>query len=85
MATKPRAKPRTTRKLPARRRRPHKRVKVTIALFRCRRCKQAFNNPFKRLFHTCTIGFTAAQRAAARRNLEAARQARKATPKGGSR
>lgn len=60
---------------------------VKVVLFECKRCKLKTNNPIKKLFHTCLMGFspsqknalrqrTAAQDAAARRNLQAARQAR---------
>jgi hypothetical protein len=74
------AKPKTRVK-----RKPRKRKIITfsvkIALFRCARCRQKYNNPFT---HVCLIGFsaseakavrrTAAQREASRRNLRKARE-----------
>lgn len=64
-ARKPAAKKTTTRKR-------RKIVKVTFALFRCKRCRRNYNVPWR---HTCMIGFTAAE---ARRAQRLATQARKA-------
>lgn len=50
---------------------------ISVSLFQCGRCKLKTNNPFKRWGHTCLIGFTPAQRRAARANLEAARKSRR--------
>ncbi len=71
-ARKPAAK-----RAPAKRKKARKRIKVTIklpAFFTCKRCRKGFNWPFG---HVCLIGFTPAQAAAARRNLAAARKAKK--------
>lgn len=79
MPPKPRTT--TTRKAPSKRRTKRKRVAVrspiSVSLFQCGRCKLKTNNPFKRWGHTCLIGFTPAQRRAARANLEAARKAKR--------
>lgn len=89
MATRPASRTRkpTTRK-PAKRKRLTVRSPIKLALFKCRRCKLTTNNPLARIFHTCLVGFstaqkraigerTAAQKAAARRNLQTARQAKR--------
>ncbi|MBO3751509.1 hypothetical protein J5X84_36015 [Streptosporangiaceae bacterium NEAU-GS5] len=77
----PKTRATTARKPPAKRSPKRKRVTVrspvTVTLFQCKRCKLKTNNPLRKLFHTCMVGFTAAQKAAARRNLEAARKARR--------
>ncbi len=65
------------RKAPAKRKKARRNIvkaKVTITLFRCKRCKKGYNWPPS---HVCLIGFTPAQAAAARRNLQAARAAKK--------
>ncbi len=59
----------TTARRPVAKRSPkRKRVKVRSPIT---------NNPFKRFAHTCLIGFTPAQRRAARANLDKARQAKR--------
>lgn len=72
-ARKPAAK-----KAPAKRRKAsRKRVSVSVkirALFTCKRCKKGYSLPWA---HTCMIGFTPAQAAAARKNIALARKAKK--------
>ncbi len=77
----PKTRSTTTRK-PAAKQAPAKRksrsrkrikVKVTFALFTCKTCKKPYNLPW---FHTCMLGFSAKQAAAARRNLKLAREAK---------
>lgn len=68
-------KTKTTRKPPQRkRRRKIVTVRVKFGLFRCKTCRKPYNLPWR---HVCMIGFTPAQAAAARRNLEAARRAKR--------
>lgn len=74
-----RAAPKAATRKTAAKRKPRRKIvtvkaKVTITLFKCKRCRRGYNWPFG---HVCLIGFTPAQAAAARRNLEAARRARK--------
>ncbi len=65
------------RKAPAKRKKARRKIvkaKITIALFNCKRCRKPYNLPWR---HVCLIGATPAQRAAALKNLAAARQAKK--------